>query len=597
MKYYTPILTIFFIFLIFCEVSAQEEQSTFLEKQYALSMHENVKHSPDETHFAYANPDAPKGGKLVMSVIGTFDTLNPYSIKGQAAQQLSLTYDRLMRRNWDEPFTLYPLIAEAITIPNDRSSITFHLNPEARFHDDTPITTADVNFSYTTLREHGRPNMRNVYKLIESVEIHDKDTITFTFGTGYDRETALIIAMMPVLSKNWWEDRDFDKTLTEIPLTNGPYRIKTIETGRKITYERVENYWAKDLLANKGHYNFDHIIYDYYRDDTIALESFKKGELNLRREWDISKWRQSYDGLSDNIVKSALPHKRPERAHGFIFNTRKSPFNDLNVRKALSLAFDTEWVGRNLFHGQFKQIQSVFPNSELDGHKGLSDDAITLTQEWTKYIQSTVGTNSSILKPAKPLRSRLRDADTLLKQAGWIVKDNKRINQKTNTPLSFEALVLTVQEEKIALAYSQTLKRLGIDMHIRMIDSATFQNRKKNYEYDIISTYWQNSLSPGTEQMLYWSCQAANEPARFNYSGICNKALDHFVSQIPTAQTYEELKNYVHIIDRIILSEHIFVPFFYKGSDHIAHDISIKKTNVSPLYGAITESWWKEAQN
>ncbi len=601
MKYYTPILTIFFTFLIFNGLSAQELKKAPItdnvKKQHALAMHGNVKHAASETHFAYANPDAPKGGTLKMSAIGTFDTLNPYSIKGQAAQQLNLTYDRLMRRNWDEPFTLYPLIAQSITIPSDRSSITFHLNPMARFHDASPITAQDVNFSYTTLRNHGRPNMRSVYKLVSTVKIHNEHTISFTFGDGFDRETAMIIAMMPILSKKWWENRDFSTTLIEPPLTNGPYRIKSIKPGQKIIYERVKDYWAKDLLANKGHYNFEHVIYDYYRDDTIALEALKKGNLNLRREWDVSKWHQSYTPLSTDIIREALPHMRPERAHGFIFNMRKSPFNDLHIRKALSLAFDHEWIDRNLYHGQFKRIESVYPNSNLDGHKTLSGNALTKLKNWEKHLQSNVATQIAVFDTPPPLRTRLRQSNTLLKEAGWIIKDNKRINEKTGAPLSFELLVSTVQEEKIALAYSQTLKRLGIYMDIRMLDSATFQNRKNSYEYDMIAAYWQNSLSPGTEQMLYWSCKAAKEPARFNYSGICNQALDHFAAQIPMAKTYEELKDYAHIVDRIVMSEHIFVPFFYKGTDYIAHRNTIQKTEFSPLYGAITESWWMDMNN
>jgi len=564
-KYYTLILTIIFIFCVFeKKTEAQEKQES--PPSFGLAMHGQTKYTADHTHLDYTNPNAPKGGALKVAAIGTFDTLNPYAIKGQAPENMNLVYDRLMRRVWDEAFTMYPLIAKSYETPEDRSWISFTIDQRAKFHDASPITIDDVHFSFETLKEHGRPNMRRIYKLVKDVHLNkETQTITFKLGEGYDRETVMILAMMPVLSKKWWSGKEFNTTITDTPLLNGPYKIKNSETGRKITYERVENYWAKNLFVNKGQYNFKTITYDYYRDDTIALESFKKGDLNLRREWDINKWQSAYADMNTNMIKREAKHGRPERAHGFIFNLRRPIFSDTNVRKALSLAFDHEWVAQNMFHKEFKRVESFYPNSILDG---------------------------SQKKPEKSYRKRLVEAKNLLKNAGWEIKDGALIHQETQKPMTFELLVATAQEEKIALSLQKNLQRLGIKMQIRTLDSASFQNRKNAYDYDMIAFYWQNSLSPGTEQTLYWSCAAAKQQAHFNYAGICTPELDSFANQIANAKTYDDLISYAHKIDRTLLSQNIMIPLFYKGTDYIAHHKNITYPENNPTYGAVLESWW-----
>lgn len=567
----------------------------------ALAMHGQSQYDQASTHLSYVNPLAPKGGSIKVAAIGTFDTLNPYSLKGQAPENMNLIYDRLMRRVWDEPFTMVPLIAQSVDVPDDRSSITFHLNPAARFHDGSAITSKDVLFSFEVLKEHGRPNMRRIYRLIDKVETPDKLTIHFKLGNTFDRETIMILALMPVLSKSWWETRNFDSTLLEPPLTNGPYRIKEVDQGHTITYERVDNYWAKDLLANIGQYNFNTITYDYFRDDTIALESFKKGDLDLRREWDVGKWQSAYEDMSADMVKLSAPHKRPERAHGFIFNLRRKPFDDINVRKALTLAFDDEWVSKNIFHGQFKRTESFFSNSILAAPSSPDEQEIEQLNKWREDIpEESYKPLFELFHPTgikkQNIRTKLREADTLLKNAGWVIEDGKRVNKDTKEPMHFEILLSSVQEEKIALTYKQSLKRLGIDLDVRMTDSATFQKRKNVYDYDILTHYWQNSLSPGTEQMLYWSCNAANKDAGFNYSGICSKAIDHYATKIADAKNYDELTLYAHLIDRIGLSEYIFVPFFYKGVDYIAHKKTLNYPENTPIYGIVLESLWASDQ-
>ena len=294
-------------------------------------MHGKPKYGPENTHLDYANPAAPKGGTITMAGLGTFDSVNPYSIKGKAAEGLNLVYDRLMTRVWDEPFTMYPLIADKVIVPDDRKEMTVHVNPKARFHDGTPITADDLIFSFETLRDQGRPNMRRIYKLVSEVKKIDAATVHFKFGEGSDRETPMIIALMPVLSKTWWSGKTFDASTLEKPLLNGPYKIVEVDPGRRIVYERVKDYWAKDLLQNVGHFNYDRIVYDYYRDDTVAFEAFKAQNLDLRREWDAGKWATGYDfpaAKDGRVTMDALPHGRPEKVRSFIFNARRAPFDD-----------------------------------------------------------------------------------------------------------------------------------------------------------------------------------------------------------------------------------------------------------------------------
>jgi len=561
------------------------------QKAFGLSMHGQAKYSADSKNLEYVNPNAPKGGHIKMSVIGTFDTLNPFSLKGKAPANMNLVYDRLMRRVWDEPFTMYPLIAKAYSIAPDRSWIRFWIDERAKFHDGSPITVDDIELSFETLRDHGRPNMRRIYKLVKETQINkEQQSITFKFGKGYDRETAMILAMMPILSKSWWKDKDFNSTIAQTPLLNGPYRIKSNEIGRNITYERVRDYWAKDLFVNKGQYNFDTITYDYFRDDTIALEAFKKGDFDIRREWDVSKWQSAYSDMNNNIIKENFIHRRPERAQGFFFNQRKPPFDDIRVRKAISLAFDNDWVSKNLYHGEFNHTQSFFPNSVLASNIKASDVEKELLLPWKNKLQPSIF-NASV-NPKLTMRQKLKKSSDLLNKAGWIIENGKRINKKTKQKLKFEILLTTPQDEKIAITFQRSLERLGVHMDIRMADSATFQKRKQSYDYDMLAFYVQFTLSPGTEQTLYWTCKAADEPARFNYSGICNPALDYFAKGMGNAKSYDDLMKYAHIIDRIALSEYIFIPLFYKNVDYIAYNKNILHPKNTPIYGAVLESWW-----
>lgn len=564
-----------------------------------ISMHGEPALKDGFTNLPYAKVDAPKGGELKQSALGSFDTLNPFTIKGKAAQGLNLVYDRLMARSWDEAFTLYPLIAQSVEVPEDRSSITFHLNPAAKFSDGSPITTDDVLFSFNILKEKGRPNMRAVYKLVDRIEKPDADSLKFVLGPAHDRETVLIIAMMPILSKAYWADKKFDVTTLSIPVTNGPYKISSVDPGRRIVLERNKDYWAKDLPVNKGLYNFDRITTDYFRDESVALEAFKKGDVGLRIEQDPGRWAKSYQG-SGKINQESLPHGRVERMWGMIFNLRRAPFDDIRVRKALSLMIDYDWINKNIFHGLYKPTNSFYPNSNLSA-SGTPDEAeLALLEPYRSSLPAEVfGTSWEPANTANPaiLRENQRKADALLKEAGWIIKDGVRVNSKTGKPFSFEILLGSADDEKIALAFKRSLARLGINITMRTLDAAAFNDRLLSYEYDMTLYFWQNTLSPGTEQKLYWSCQSAKEPGRFNYSGFCHQASDMLAKNIPQVKTREELVANVRALDRILTWEHIAIPLFYSGKDMVASWPQLAHPEKDALYGNTMESWYKKAPN
>jgi microcin C transport system substrate-binding protein len=539
---------------------------------YALTMHGAPALSADFDHYPYADPAAPKGGTLHQAAIGSFDTLNPFTIKGKAAQGLAVVHDRLMDRSWDEPFTLYPLIARSVSIPDDRSSITFHIDPRAKFQDGTPITANDVVYTFNLLKESGRPNMRRVYKLVSSVEQPDSLTIKFTLDAGADRETPMILAIMPILSKAYWSARTFDSATLAPYVASGPYRIKSVEPGRRIVYERVKNYWAANLPTRKGFNNFDNIAYDYFRDDGVAFEALKSGNLNFRRETNITLWAKAYDfpALKDGTMKrEAVKHGRAEPIRGFIFNTRRAPFNDIRVREALSLAFDFDWVNTNLFSKQLQRITSYFPNTDL----AANNTPPAPTSE-------------------KDIRKNLQRADILLKQAGWVVKNGVRIHATTGQPMNFEILLGAREDEKTALAFSHSLKRLGITPRLRTLDAAGFRDRTKTYDFDMMFYFWDSTLSPGGEQMLSWGCAAASEEGRFNYAGICDPAIDKLASNIAATRTRDDLRTSAYALDKLLTSGFYMVPFGMNPADLLVFDAKIKHPATTPLYGVVPETWW-----
>lgn len=555
------LLKLFLFLAIIFPFSAQADG----QEKHALSMHENPKYSNDFSKLSYVSKESSRGGEVVLSAYGTFDTLNAFNIKGKKADGLDNLYDPLMRRVWDEPFSLYGLIAQSVIINEDRSEITYKLNPDARFHDGAPITAEDVKFSFEKHKEFGKPVTRKVYGLVAQVDIIDPQTIHFKFGDGYDAETAMILSIMRILPKHYWQDKDFGETTLVPPLGGGPYKIASLDPGRQIVYERVTDYWAADLPVNKYQYNFDQIEYDYYRDQTVSFEAFKSGEIDFWRESDIGRWKSGYSD-AQNIMKAAFNHQRPEWLKAIIFNTRKPIFADKQTREALALAFPYDWINKNIFYDAYKPIRSVFPNSELASPEAK--------------------------KPLLPERQRLRQATRLFKQAGWQVENGKLT--KDGNALSYEILLNNPKDEKIALIYSKNLEKLGVTVNVRSVDSSQFLGRLNDFDYDMVFYRWINSLSPGNEQYIYWGSAAADQIGTRNYAGVKNEVVDQAIDKMVQAKTRQDLLSAAHDLDRELMAQYYFVPLFYKGYDNIAFTPKLKHPDSTPVYGPVFESWWVE---
>jgi len=572
-------------------------------------MHGEPKYGKDFRHFDYVNPDAPQGGTLHFGVTGSYDSLNPFIIRGQTALGLtsgymSLVYEPLMARSWDEPFTMYGLIAKTVEVPEDRSWIIFNLDPKAHFSDGSPVTQGDVIFSWQSLRDKGRPNHRTYYKKVEQAEKVGSNGVKFTFrknpdGT-IDREMPLIMASMPVIPQRDWEGRDFNQTSLRPPMGSGPYKVSKVDPGRSITYARDPNYWGKDVPAQKGMYNFDNVKIDYYRDDGIALQAFKAGQYDMRRESDINKWMTAYDfpAVTDGRVKlEKLAHHRTEPATGFIFNTRRHPFDDPALRAALEYTFDFGWINKNLFHGQYRRTESFFPNAELAAPKLPEGKELEILEKYRGKVPDWIFTQS-VAPPAtdgsdESLRANLLKAEAILKAAGYRL-ENDQLYAPDGKPVAFETLLSDPVEEKIALNWVRDLKRLGIAARVHTVDSAQYQARLASFDYDVTTGKWISTLSPGNEQMFFWGSAAADQQGSRNYAGVKDPVVDALASAIPAAKTREDLVATVHALDRVLMAGHYTIPFYYLGADNMAYWTRIAHPETMPVYGTVIESWWAE---
>lgn len=575
---------------------------------HALAMTDAPLYGPRFDHFAYANPQAPKGGFLKLGTTGTFDSLHPFIVRGQTpfglgSGTMSLVYESLMTRGWDEPFTLYGLIAESVEVADDRSWVIFNLNPKAKFSDGKAITADDVQFSFETLRDKGRPNHRAYYKKVAYIEKLSPARVKFTFKPGdkgvLDREMPLIMGLMPILPKHEWAGREFNETSLRFPVGSGPYKVTTMDVGRSITYDRDPNYWGRDLPVMRGLFNFNKIRIDYYRDDSVSLQAFKAGQYDLRREADPTKWATAYDfpALRDQRVRlERLEHKRTEPAFGFVFNTRRAPFDDPALREALQHSFDFEWVNRNLFRGQYKRVDSFFPNSELAATGLPEGRELKILDAYRAKLPPAVFTED----PAPPeadnemqFREELLKAETKLRVAGYKIKDDQ-LYTPNGQPVAFEIMLSDPAEEKVALSWGRALKRLGIALRTRTVDSAQFQKRLAAFDYDVVATRWYNSLSPGNEQMYFWSSTAAAQQGSRNYAGVRDPVVDALAAAIPNAKSREELVAATRALDRVLMNGHYFIPLYYMGADNIASWKHMRHPDRMSLYGNVMESWWAQ---
>lgn len=565
-------------------------------------MHGEPREPSDFAHFSYTNPDAPKGGRARFAKQDTFDSLNPFIVKGVSADAVrEYVYETLMARAYDEPFTLYGLIAETVETPPDRSWVEFTLNPKAKFSDGTPITVDDVIFSHAVLMERGRPNHRSYYKKVAKVEKTGERSVRFTFDDSGDREMPLIMGLMPILPSHALTPESFEQTTLDPPLGSGPYVVESVDPGKTITYKRDPDYWGRDLPVNRGRYNFDEIRVDYFRDASSMFEAFKSGLVDLREELSPNLWAQGYEFPAvrqGKVVTEELPIETPAGMSALVFNTRRPVFADPRVRQALIRLFDYTWINRTLYHDLFAYSQSYFPRSELSSHGRPADETErTLLAPFPDAVKPEImdGTFSFAAgEGAGQNREGRIAALKLLNEAGYVLRNGTLVNEKTGEPFTFEILARTRSQERLLLTYADALKRIGIHVSIRQVDSAQYERRKQTFDFDMIPNYWGASLSPGNEQSFRWGSKAAQTPGSFNLAGVENEAVDAMIVAMLEAETREDFVSAVRALDRVLLSGDYVVPLFYLPDQWVAHWTKLNRPGETPLYGYQIDTWWSD---
>jgi peptide/nickel transport system substrate-binding protein len=573
------------------------------EPRHGIAMHGEPALPPGFTHLPYANPDAPQGGTLHQALVGSFDSINPFIVRGQVSTNIIRTYvfESLLGRNWDEPFSLYGLLAETIDVSADRNVITFRLRPEARFSDGTPVTSTDVGFSLETLRDKGRPNYKNAYRKITKIDTPDSRTIVFTQTDG-DRELPLIIGVMPIIPKHEWEKRDFEKTTLDPIIGSGPYVFGEIKPGESIVYLKNKDYWGKDLAINKGVWNFDQIRIDYFRDNNSAFEAFKKGLVDIRVESDPGRWSTAYDFdavVKGDVIHETVEQRTPAATTGFAFNTRRPIFSDIRVRRALLEAFDFEWANANLLFNLYHRTYGYYGGSELSS-KGRPADArerALLGDDAKSVLPSILDGTYELPKTDGSGRDRnaLRRAVNLFKEAGWIIKDGQLVNAQTGEPFTFSLSIISKDQEKIALHFQRTLRQIGIDVAVRLIDTSQFQRMLLAYDYDMVPVAWYNSLSPGNEQKFYFGSDGRTVEGTRNYPGIADPAVDRMIDALLKAETREEFVAAVRALDRLLVSGCYIIPFYDAGGQWVARWKRIGQAEHQPLPGFEGTTLWYES--
>lgn len=572
------------------------------EWSHGIAMHGAPAEPESFTHFAYTNPEAPVSGFLRLAVAGTFDSTNPFIVKGIPAKGLrDFTYESLMARGHDEPFSLYGLIAEAVDVPEDRRSIAFKLRPEAKFSDGTPVSIDDVIFSYETLRDHGKPNYRSYYGKVKSVERLGERAVRFHFSAEADREMPLILGLMAILPKHAFAGKKFDTTNLKHALGSGPYVIEEIKPGASITYRRNADYWGWHLAVNKGRFNFERIRFEYFREANSAFEAFKKGLSDLREERDPKRWASAYNFPAveqKKIVLENMPVRLPAGVSGLVFNTRRPAFADIRVRQALTRLFDAEWINHSLYNDLYVRTKSIYPRSELAAFtQAASQRERNLLAPYPGAVSEEILEARAFLPQSDGSgrnRKNRRAALNLLKSAGYAVQAGKMINLKTQKPLGFEILVLTRQEERLALTFARIASKSGIQIDVRSVDASQFQARKNDFDFDMIPTTWFSSLSPGNEQSFYWSPQGRDNPGARNYMGAKEPAIDAMIEGLLKARERDEFVDAARALDRVIMSGAYFIPLFHAETAWIARWKHLKHPQKLPLYGLRIDSWWME---
>ena len=576
------------------------------EPAHAIAMHGSPALSPDYTAFPYANANAPKGGKITYGVEGTFNSVNPFIVQGDAARGLfDQTYgynvfESLLARSRDEAFTLYPLIAKSVETDEERSFVEFTLDERARFSDGQPVTVEDVMFSMDLLHEKSRPLYRRWLDNVQKMEATAKDKVRFTLKPGADREMPLLIALLPILPKHATDAEHFDKTTLKSMVATGPYTIARVDAGQSITLKRNPDYWAKDHPSKAGFDNYDEIQIIYFRDENTMFEAFKKGLIDVFEEKSTKRWVEGYDfpAVSDGrIVKSGFNDSLPSGMYGFVFNTRRPVFADREVRRALADLFDFEWANQNLFSGAYTRTRSFFDGSELSSHGQRLDErekAFFQSHPGAALPEALEGTLQPAISDGSGRdRNFMRQGFDRLRAAGYKLAD-KVLTGPDGKPLSFEILLRGKGGEALAAAWQRTLANLGVAVSIRSVDDAQYQQRLQTYDYDVILQFYYSSLSPGAEQIGRWGSGSRDLDGTYNFAGVADPAIDDAIDNLLHARSKEEFVSAVRAYDRVLLSGFYVVPLYHLDEQRVAHASTIRRPGKTAIYGYQLQTWWRE---
>lgn len=582
---------------------APGNQGARAAEAHAIAMHGTPALPADFSAMPYANPAAPKGGRVVWGILGTFDSLNPLIVRGLAVQQMrGYVIESLMARGNDEAFTLYGLIAKTVETDEARSYVTFRLDPRARFSDGKPVTSDDVLFSWALLRDKGRPNHRQYYAKVARAEAPDPMTVRFDLAGANDRELPLILGLMPVLPRHAIDPATFEDTTMAGPVGSGPYRVSAVRPGASVTLTRNPDYWGRDLPVNRGLWNFDEIRFDFYRESNGQFEAFKRGLYDFRVEHEPLRWHSGYDFSavrSGEVIRDTIKPGVPQPSEFLVFNTRRPVFSDIRVRKALTLLFDFEWINKNYFFDLYRRTASFYAGSELSAY---GRDADARERELLKPYLSTIAPDildGSYRLPVTDAsgrdRSTLRSALALLSEAGYELDGAVLRNRTSKIPFTFEILATTRDQERIALAYQRDLKRAGIEVTVRAVDPVQFDQRRLGYEFDMLQNRWDQSLSPGNEQSFYWGSEAADIPGTRNYMGAKDPAVDAMIAAMLAAHERPAFISAVRALDRVLMSGFYGIPVFNVAEQWIARWNRIEKPSTTALSGYLPETWWQKA--
>ena len=568
--------------------------------QHALTLYDEApKYPANFAHYDYVNPAAPKGGTFRQNGFGGFDSLNPFISKGVPAGDIDLIYDTLARQSLDEPFTEYGLVAGRIEKAPDNSWVRFYLRPEARFHDGRQIHAEDVVFSFQTLVHSGSPLYRGYYADVAEVVAEDAQRVLFRFKHSNNRELPLILGQLPVLPKHFWQGRDFTKGSLDIPLGSGPYKVAEVKAGRSIRYERVKDYWGRDLPMNRGMFNFDVLDTEYYRDNTVALEAMKAGQFDYWFETSAKNWATAYDipaVREKRLIREELPNGNPTGMQGFVFNLRKPLFQDVRVREALSLVLDFEWTNKQLFNGAYTRTDSYFENSEMAASGLPSPAELKILEPLRGKIPEQVFDTpfaNPVTDASGMLREQQRRAYKLLQEAGWRIVDDKMVDAQ-GTPVKIEFMLTQTEFERVLLPYKRNLADLGIELVIRRVDMSQYITRLRSRDFDMLVGSFPQSTSPGNEQREYWSSSSADKPGSRNYMGLKDPAIDSLVESLINATSRQDLIDHTRALDRVLLQGHYVIPNWHIKTWRVAYWDHLGHPAITPKYDIGIQTWWNK---